>query len=313
MNVVGLLKNPVSMAQVKSAWRSTASQRGYFMGWNLKTLLVNRAGHEAWFKEAKVADIGNNDVVRNAAYLSPSYFDVSNDVEFDGIVGAQEISWHPSGSFNGATHAEPTLEDFPAVEAALVNHSEVIAYQGRTLEQAAAQVRALLDATKNGLTYKFITICVGEERDLHFRDISEAQKTTLAVRYVKKQVRTILELAEVTEEEMHRIGFAYEPRGAIQVGEVKGKTPSIEHCRALGWATLQAVAEVVGLEGMRQMFTLQYGGSMKGPEDETNAVQRFVGPGNEVDEDLFNGGLVGTASKKVETVVSINVQLNPER
>lgn len=303
MAAVGRVR--VALNQVKQAWRQKASQRGYHFGFNLKNLKPNEGSLKSWFKSAQNLRVESRENLAVSAYIPPAYSFVSRNVKFSGFVGAQELHWAEPGSHTGAMHAISTLEDFPTIRATLINHSEVIAEQGRTLEQAAAQLRMALDSTYEGRTFKFITLCVGEDRATYDKG------GYAAARYVKNQVRTMLKLAGVTAEEMSRIGIAYEPRFAIQVGDKAGIPPSDEHIKNMGWNILQAVAEVIGIKGMAKMFTLQYGGSMKGPDNETAPVQRFVGPGNKVAEDLYNGGLIGTAGKDPATVAAILQKIAP--
>jgi triosephosphate isomerase len=213
--------------------------------------------------------------------------------------GVQEVHWATPGSHTGAVHAEHVLTDFPRIKATLVNHSEIIAEHGRTLAQAAGQVRAALNATVEGRTFRFITICVGEDRATYDRGFKEAAY------FVTGQLKTILSMAEVRPEEMDRIGTAYEPRFAIQVGDIPGIPPTDGHIGDMGWEILRAAADCVGVDAMATMFGLQYGGSMKGPEDKVAPVQRFVGPGNAVGVDLYNGGLIGTAGKEPVVAAAI--------
>lgn len=296
----------ISMTQVQKVWKQAAQKRGYFFGFNLKTLRSDEASLNDWFFQANVHSVISRTGLKVAAYLTAAYLYMTKEINNSQrrILGTQEIHWAGPGSHTGATHAEPTLKDFPAVEATLINHSEVIEEQGRTLEQSAAQLRMALDTTVNGRTFKFITLCVGEDRATY--DKGQAA----SVRYVKKQVRTMLILAGVTAEEMSRIGIAYEPRFAIQVGDIPGVPPSDAHIKHLGWAILHAVAQVVGLKEMAKMFCLQYGGSMKGPENEAAPVQRFVGP-ESLEPGLYNGGLIGTAGKDPVTAAAILHQTVP--
>ena len=290
----------VSMKQVQNAWRGRSALRGYHFGFNLKTLRPNEASLRDWFVEAQKAGVTGRKDIEATAYVTPLHAYVArNAPDFRVARGIQEIHWASPGSHTNATHVEAVLKDFPNIDAVLVNHSEVIAEQGRTLEQAAGQVRMALRTTVEERIIQHITLCVGEDRATYEKG------TTTALRFVEDQVRTVLESAGAKAEDMGRIGIAYEPRFAIQVGNVAGIPPTDAHIKTMGWGILQTVAEVVGLEGMSEMFTLQYGGSMKGPKDEKAPVQRFVGPGNAVESDLYNGGLIGTAGADPVTAASI--------
>ncbi|MCX5751565.1 MAG: triose-phosphate isomerase [Candidatus Saganbacteria bacterium] len=290
----------VSLGSVQTAWRAKAGQRGYNFGFNLKTLLPRHLDVFIWAQGAKDNKVAPREGLAVTAFFPPVQIHSADTQRlFEGNVGVQEIHWDKPGSHTGAAHAETVLSDFPRINAVLVNHSEVIGEHGRTLEQAAGQLKQALRTTESGRTFKFITICVGEDRATYDKG------TEAAAAYVQNQVRTILTLAGVTEEDMARIGIAYEPRFAIQVGDVPGVPPTDAHIAKMGWAILQAAAEAVSVEGMSQMFALQYGGSMKGPDDKTAPVQRFVGPGNSVDADLYNGGLIGTAAKDPKVAAAI--------
>jgi triosephosphate isomerase len=288
----GIKMGDVSLGSVQAAWRAGATKRGYNFGFNLKTLLPTHLDVFIWAQGAKDNHVGPREGLAVTAFLPPVQLHSANtQALFEGNLGVQEIHWDKPGSHTGAAHAETVLSDFPRINAVLINHSEVIGERGRTLAQAAGQLSRALRTTEEGRSFKFITICVGEDRATYDRG------TDASVAYVQNQVTTILKLAGVSEDDMHRIGIAYEPRFAIQVGDRPGIPPADPHIARMGWAILQAVAEAVSIEGMSRMFALQYGGSMKGPDDKTAPVQRFVGPGNSVDEDLYNGGLVGTAAK----------------
>ena len=296
----------IPLAQVKQAWKSTENKRGYFFGFNLKTLRPDESSLKDWFLQANVHSVISRTGLKVAAYITAAYLYMTREADSGQgrILGTQEIHWAGPGSHTGATHAVSTLEDFPAIEATLINHSEVIGEHGRTLEQAAAQLRMALDSTVEGKTFKFITLCVGEDRATYDKG------TVASVRYVKNQVRQMLILAGVTAEEMSRIGIAYEPRFAIQVGDTPGVPPTDAHISHMGWSILHAVAQVVGLEGMARMFALQYGGSMKGPEDAKAPVQHFVGS-ESLEPGLYNGGLIGTAGKEPMTAAEILNRIIP--
>ncbi|MBU0686970.1 MAG: triose-phosphate isomerase [Candidatus Margulisbacteria bacterium] len=298
----------VSMTQVKKAWRRTAPRRGYNFGFNLKNLRATKASITDWINGASKNNVGSRDGLTVAAYFPPLYLAHVNQQAagiFRGVIGAQEIHWAAPGSHTSGVHAESIAADFGNVRGVLINHSEVIGEHGRTLEQAAGQLRRALDTSRNSAAFQYITLCVGEDRATYDRG------TTASVRYVKNQVRTMLQLAGVTAEEMSQVGIAYEPRFAIQVGDKPGIPPSDAHIAKMGWECLRATAEIVGIKAMAQMFTLQYGGSMKGPENEGAPVQRFVGPKNLVSLDLYNGGLIGTAGKDPVTAGAILAEIVP--
>jgi triosephosphate isomerase len=290
----------VLLGAVQRAWRGGAKKRGYHFGFNLKTWVPRHLDVFVWANGAQQEKVGPREGLAVTAFFPPAQLHSANTQRlFEGHLGVQEIHWDKPGSHTGATHAETVLADFSRIEAVLINHSEVIGEHGRTLEQAAGQLSRALRTTESGRTFKFITICVGEDRATYDKG------TDAAIDYVKNQVATILKLANVTEDDMYRIGIAYEPRFAIQVGDKPGIPPADEHIAKMGWAILQAAAEAVSVEGMSRMFALQYGGSMKGPDDKTAPVQRFMGPENSVDEDLYNGGLIGTAAKDPKVAAAI--------
>jgi len=292
----------VSLNKVKAAWRKTAGQRGFHFGFNLKTLVAGERATLAWGGGIYGQGVWNTRKCDVSFYLPPADLRLAETLrerkEIPANFGVQEIHWDDKGSHTSAVHAVPTLQDF-AVNAVLINHSEVIAEHGRTLEQAAAQLRMAINASAEGRTFNFITLCVGEDMRTH------ESGSVAASGFVRYQIGMILGGADIKPYDMERIGIAYEPRGAIQVGDKPGIPPPNGHIMDMGWTILQAVADIVGVDAMAKMFALQYGGSMKGPEDRKAPVQRFVGPGNEIDKDLFNGGLIGTAGKDPETVAAI--------
>jgi triosephosphate isomerase len=294
--------------EVQAKWNQGAAKRGYNFGFNLKTLLADEKSLLTWFSNANVEDVGNRSIpnLTVTAFVPPSYAYLTRELLFKGTLGIQEIHWDKPGSHTGATHAKPVLTDFPGIQAVLINHSEVIAEHGRTLEQAALQLRTALDTQIDEnppRRFNFITVCVGEDR--HIFDLG----TAASVDFVKNQIITILQKAKVRPDEMKRIGFAYEPRFAIQVGDIPGIPPSDEHIRTMGWSILGAVASVVELDGIINMPFLQYGGSMKGPNDKIAPVQRFVGQDNLISDNLYNGGLIGTAGKDPKTAAEILYQI----
>lgn len=299
----------------KQTWRAKAPQRGYSFGFNLKGLVPDAESLGRWHYKASRIEVNNRTGLKVAVYVPPIHaMYVSKDfvrMDLDGrkvpvmALGIQEIHWAEPGSHTGATPAYSVLKDAPNFNSVLINHSEVIAEHGRTLSQAASQLRMALDATVEGRAFKFITLCVGETREVYDEGRPESML------YVRTQIEEILNGAKVQEVEMSKIGIAYEPRFAIQVGDKPGIPPEDDHIRDMGWAILEQAANSVSWKGMASMFALQYGGSMKGPDDKVAPVQRFVGPGNLVDDLLYNGGLIGTAGKDPETAAAIINRIVP--
>lgn len=196
-------------------------------------------------------------------------------------LGAQNVYWEDSGAFTGEVSSRMLLSC--GCEYVLVGHSERRGRFGEPPEDDECLLKVFgdNDATVNrkakvalvhGLTP---IVCVGEL-------LSERQARQTD-EIVAAQVQAAL--ADLGEEEIERVVFAYEPVWAIGTGEV---CEAEEANRVLG-IIRGLLAEAVGDEIAQGMLIL-YGGSVK-PDNVRGLMEQ-----PEID-----GGLVGGASLKAES------------
>jgi len=177
-------------------------------------------------------------------------------------LGAQNVHFEKKGAYTGEISADMLKEC--GVEYVIVGHSERRQYFGETDNTVNLRAKAALDG---GL---IPIICVGElldERDSSITDEVVAKQTKLA-------------LAGMTEDEVKKVIFAYEPVWAIGTGRTATSEQAEEVCclirKVIAGKYGNAVADAV---------TVQYGGSMK-PQNAAELLSM-----TDVD-----GGLIGGAS-----------------
>nr|CCO25572.1 Triosephosphate isomerase [uncultured bacterium] len=176
-------------------------------------------------------------------------------------LGAQDVSQHASGAYTGEVAAY-MLREF-ACQYVIVGHSERRSYHAEVSEIVAAKAKAALLA---GLTP---IICMGETLEQR-----EAGQTDLVV-----GAQLDAALATLSEEELARSVFAYEPIWAIGTG----KTATPEMAQAVHAMVRERIASKH--PQVAQTVQILYGGSMK-PD---NAKQLLAMPD-------IDGGLIGGAA-----------------
>ncbi len=201
-------------------------------------------------------------------------------------VGGQDFYWRASGAYTGEVSL-PLLEEAGA-RLVLIGHSE---RRGRfgvpepDLEGEAGGVFGESDASVNlklraaldsGITP---IVCVGET--------SEERKNGQTDATVRRQV--VLALSGVSEQQVGRVVFAYEPVWAIGTGEV---CASEEANRVCGVIRATVASDFGAGEGAA--VRIQYGGSVK-PD---NAHELLSLP-------HIDGALVGGASLKADSFAAI--------
>lgn len=186
-------------------------------------------------------------------------------------LGAQNLHWQESGAFTGEISPSMVKDlcDF-----VIIGHSERRAMFGETDESVNKKVHAAL---KVGLSP---IVCVGETLD--------ENKSGLTSEVVSRQVRE--GLAGVEPEQAVKLIIAYEPVWAIGTG--LAATPegaNAVHRDVIRPILVELFGDKIG-NGMR----ILYGGSVKAD----NAKELF-------DQSDIDGGLIGGASLKADSFVSI--------
>ncbi len=182
--------------------------------------------------------------------------------------GAQNIHWETSGAFTGENSAA-VLKEMKATHV-LVGHSERRLLFNETNEDTQKKMQT---AAQVGLTP---VICVGETLDER-----KAEKT---LDVICEQLRIALKGWDF----IHTFWVAYEPVWAIGTGEV-ARSEQVEEAHKALKTQLEQI-----FPGKSEKVPVLYGGSVK-PE---NARELGAQP-------HVNGFLVGGASLKVESFVSI--------
>jgi len=176
-------------------------------------------------------------------------------------VAGQNMHFEDSGAFTGEVSA-PMLGDL-GVDGVIVGHSERRQHFGETDDALARKVPAALAADLVPI------LCVGET--LEQREAGETETV------LRRQVEA--DLADVGEDDLHRVVIAYEPIWAIGTG--RNATPE-QAAEAIGF-----IRSLVGArsESAAGAIRILYGGSVK-PE---NAAEVLAPDG-------IDGALVGGAS-----------------
>ena len=195
------------------------------------------------------------------------------------MLGAQNVSQHPKGSYTGEVSAD-MLQGL--VSHVIVGHSERRQHFGETDQAIAEKASAVVNL---GMT---AIVCVGE-------DDTERQRRR-AERYVRRQVRQGL----TGIEDPLRVVIAYEPIWAIGTG-VAATIGQIEYMAA---SIREEICDVYDQDVADEMRIL-YGGS-------TNAGNI----GQIVASPAVDGALVGSASlndSEFSTMISIMVKALADR
>jgi triosephosphate isomerase (TIM) len=185
------------------------------------------------------------------------------------MIGAQNCHWEEKGAFTGEV-AAPMLRDICRL--VLAGHSERRHVFGETDEQVGMKVAAIL---RSGIDP---VLCVGETID--------ERNAAAAGDVVTRHLGT--GLAQVADDQIHRLTIAYEPVWAIGTGVAATPDDAQEMCALIrAW-----MAQRYGAVG-REVRVL-YGGSMTAD----NAAE-LLGR-----EDV-DGGLVGGASLSAASFATI--------
>lgn len=200
--------------------------------------------------------------------------DVVNAAAADSPVvsGAQNLASEVSGAYTGEVSA-PMLVD-AGCKYVIIGHSERRQYYGETNQTVPLKVKVALD---HGLTP---IICVGE--------LLDERENGLTDPVVKRQVGAAV--TGLSQEELRKVVFAYEPVWAIGTGKV---CESVEAARVVKnvRVTLKQFFED---KDESENVPVLYGGSMNAK----NADELLA-------QDEIDGGLIGGASLKSEDFLSI--------
>ena len=186
------------------------------------------------------------------------------------ILGAQNMSAHPSGAFTGEISAEMLRDLY--VGFVILGHSERRQFYGETNESVNKKVLAAVD---NNLKPIY---CIGETL--------EEREAGQTLEIVRSQVREGLENFPASA--IDNLVLAYEPVWAIGTGRTATPDQAQEvHAHIRG--RFSSVDAKIGAE-----LQILYGGSVKG----SNAVDLFA-------MDDIDGGLIGGASLDATEFVAI--------
>jgi triosephosphate isomerase len=178
------------------------------------------------------------------------------------LTGAQDISAFGSGAYTGEVSGE--MLTHAGVSYCIVGHSERRQYHGETNELVAEKT---LRCHENGL---IPIVCVGESLE------QREQGKTFTL--ISKQVSAVLNT--LSEEQLDKTVFAYEPIWAIGTG----KTATAEQAEEVCGAIRNRIAKKYS-EEKADTISILYGGSM----NEKNAAELLSQPD-------IDGGLIGGAS-----------------
>ncbi len=186
--------------------------------------------------------------------------------------GAQNLATEESGAYTGEVSA-PMLVD-AGCKYVIIGHSERRQYYGETNQSVPVKVKMAL---KHGLTP---IICVGE--------LLDEREDGLTDPVVKRQVGAAV--TGLSQEELQKVVFAYEPVWAIGTGKV---CESPEAARVVK-NVRETLKQFFDSKEKVEDVPVLYGGSMNAK----NADELLA-------QDEIDGGLIGGASLKVEDFVSI--------
>ncbi len=188
-------------------------------------------------------------------------------------LGSQDVFWAERGNYTGEVSAGQLLE--LGCRWALIGHSE---RRNFLREDAELIDRKTAAAVQRGLTP---VVCVGETRDQRnqgVQDLVVADQVKSAFRYVRPPFR------------YQRIVVAYEPVWSIYPGQPCEPADA----QAMAEVIRQALIDVYDVRIVTDNFLIVYGGSV----DASN-VRDYV------NEDGFDGALVGNASLSATTFIQL--------
>ena len=186
--------------------------------------------------------------------------------------GGQNLDSHDAGAFTGEVSA-PMLVDVGSTYV-LIGHSERRQFYGENNQTVPLKVKMALDHKLTPI------ICVGE--------LLDERENSLTDPVVKRQVGAAV--AGLTQEELERVVFAYEPVWAIGTGKVCEATEAARVVSNIRKTLTQFWDDKDKVE----LVPVLYGGSMNAK----NADELLA-------QDEIDGGLIGGASLKAEDFLSI--------
>ena len=188
-------------------------------------------------------------------------------------LGSQDVFWAERGNYTGEVSAGQLLE--LGCRWVLIGHSE---RRNFLHEDAELIDRKTAAAVQRGLTP---VVCVGETRDQRnqsVQDLAVADQVKSAFHYVRPPFR------------YQRIVVAYEPVWSIYPGQPCEPADA----QAMAEVIRQALIDVYDVRIVTDNFSIVYGGSV----DASN-VRDYV------NEDGFDGALVGNASLSATTFIQL--------
>ena len=239
---------------------------------------MNLNHHEAIALVQKIAHgLGKDDLAAvDVAVLVPftDIRSVQTTVDADKLqigYGAQDISMHDKGAYTGEV-AGSMLSKL-GCSYVTVGHSERRQYHDESDEVVLAKVQAAL---RHGLTP---IMCIGENLD--------QRKAGEQISFTLSQIDA--GLAGLSDEDVAKVVFAYEPIWAIGTGEVATPDDAQEVCAAIRGRLRESYGDTIA-----DAARILYGGSVK-----ANNVSGIMAKPD------VDGGLVGGASIDADEWIAI--------
>ncbi|MFH0951894.1 MAG: triose-phosphate isomerase [Patescibacteria group bacterium] len=188
-------------------------------------------------------------------------------------LGALDVFWEENGNYTGEISVPMLMEI--GVSHVVIGHSERRQHVGETDEMIDRKVTAVL---RHQLTP---IICVGETADQRRRGVEFtviAEQVKLALRYKPPPPRD------------QKIIVCYEPVWSIWPGQPCDPNQAKEAANVVR----QSLVDLYPPAVVEDNFQIIYGGSV-----DPNNVQDYI------DQEVINGVLVGTASRKSESFLEI--------
>ncbi len=186
-------------------------------------------------------------------------------------VGAQNMHEEEKGAYTGEISAAMLIDS--GVRYVIIGHSERREYFGETDEKVNRKAAAAVAAGLRPI------ICVGESLD--------QRETGVTIEHIRMQIKAAVK--DLTERDLKKVIFAYEPIWAIGTGRTATSEQADEVCREIR----ACLRELYGARAARAVSIL-YGGSMNAKNAESLLAMPDV-----------DGGLIGGASLKAEDFAAI--------
>jgi triosephosphate isomerase len=179
-------------------------------------------------------------------------------------LGAQTVDWRDSGAYTG--EVSPLMLKDLCVEYVIIGHSERRMYFGESDERVNNKVKAVLNHNMIPI------ICCGESLEQREQGVTDS--------HVESQIKAALK--EVSNSDIEKLVFAYEPIWAIGTGKT---CDSQEANRVI--KLIRSVVASLSSKEIAEKVRILYGGSVKPSTIDEQMAQSDI-----------DGALVGGASLK---------------